>query len=75
MKTNEFAHFEREIINFTKNVNESLKGLFRLFVLVAKLIQSLVKAPVLRKQIAPDNFEEVERWSWNIQRFPGPPQE
>ena len=71
MKANEFAHFERELLEFAKGVEKSSKSFFRIFCIISKVILSLVKAPVLRKQISPGKFEDVEKWHWNIPKIPG----
>lgn len=71
MKVNEFELFENELLEFAKGVEKSSKSFFKIFWIMSKIIISLVKAPVLRKQISPGRFEDVESWHWNVVKIPG----
>lgn len=71
MKANEFAHFEKELLEFARGVEKSSKSFFKIFYIISKIILSLVKAPVLKKQISPGRFEDFESRNNHIPKIPG----
>ena len=71
MKANEFAHFEKELLEFVRGIEKSSKSFFKIFYIISKIILSLVKAPVLKKQISPGRFEDFEIRNNYIPKIPG----